>query len=334
MRKRKLTRALLIQILSTARVAFLLLLLLAQTAAAQDYEAYHRDINHAEKCFVTGKIDSALWYYDQAFAAYNFIFAKDAFIAAQICWKNKTDSQKTGQYLMKGAENGLQTSCLTQSIAILSYLNTPEYLLLEPELKKARLRFNRGIDTSLRKEWQMRFDAEQAAKNLPRSNRNNFLRYKEQVERNVASIISLWQKRHIYPGDQITGLLNDCETMSNTNAFYSLAHYDCMATTLDSMLWPAVRLGFLHPRDYAALWQFERLRTESISPSMYTNPACKTCIRSLCKFNLAWFKEKNRISLKEVERNREEFWLCEEQTDQALQLLEQSEGYKLRFGYR
>ncbi|MBL7711414.1 MAG: hypothetical protein JNL13_03075 [Chitinophagaceae bacterium] len=307
--------------------------ILSFSVYAQDYQAYHKDINHAEHLFVHGKIDSALWYYDRAFAAYDFVFAKDAFIAAQVCWKNKNDTEKTGQYLMKGAANGLHTSCLSTAPALYSYLSTQDYLLLEAGLKKARLHFLQHTDTALAREWDMRFKEEQDAKNY-NADRNAFSQYKEQVVRNVASIVSLWQKRRIYPGDRVTGLSNDCETMGNTDAFYSLAHYDCMSTLLDSLLWPAVRGGFLHPRDYATLWEFERLRTKGIDAAKYTNPACRSQVRSLCKFNLNWFRDKDPYSIKEVEANRREFWLCEEQTDKAIELLEQREGYKLRFNYR
>ncbi|HTN17905.1 MAG TPA: hypothetical protein VL092_09510, partial [Chitinophagaceae bacterium] len=59
---------------------FLLRIVPVQVVSAQDYEAYHNYVNTAEKLLVNGKTDSALWYYDQAFAAYDFVFAKDAFI--------------------------------------------------------------------------------------------------------------------------------------------------------------------------------------------------------------------------------------------------------------
>jgi len=319
---RKLIRAAIFAILTSPGICF-----------AADYKAYHAAVNNAERCLVTRQADSAMWYYDRAFAQYDFVFARDALIAAQIAWKNGK-AQKTSNYLIKGAASGLRAECLGTAPILKSFLSSALYQNLRPQLISANSKFISRTDTLLAREWARRFAMEQAAKNRGVVDGSGFEAYRLVVVDNVQAIERLWQQKKVYPGDQRIGPGANCGELGNMHAFYTLAHYDCMATEHANLLWEAVRTGQLHPCDLAALYEFERLRLESVPAGKYTNSRCKADKRKIMKFNLTWFHETDKASLEEARRNRILYWLCDESVDRAKKELEHKEGYKLNFGYR
>ncbi len=78
------------------------------TAIAQekDYIQYHKDINKAEELFfLQSQTDSALYYYDKVFGAYDYIFVKDLVNAAQISIFSDKPYQK---YIEQAFEYGLK----------------------------------------------------------------------------------------------------------------------------------------------------------------------------------------------------------------------------------
>jgi hypothetical protein len=86
----------------------IIILFAVQSAFCQqtDYRLYHQYINLAEThFFVSQNRDSAFYYFDKAFTAFDFIFAKDAINAVQLALYSKRPFQ---HYLIKGYENGLR----------------------------------------------------------------------------------------------------------------------------------------------------------------------------------------------------------------------------------
>lgn len=84
----------------------LLLMPLSILAQETDYRIYHRLINRAEEHFyLKNQTDSAFYYYDKAFANFDYVFAKDAMNAVQLALYSKKNFQ---HYLVKGYENGLR----------------------------------------------------------------------------------------------------------------------------------------------------------------------------------------------------------------------------------
>ena len=76
----------------------------------ENYFKYHRLINKAEEQFFIKKnIDSTLYFYNEVFTSYNFIFVKDLVNAAQIAYFSKKPYR---QYIEQGFEYGLKTDHL------------------------------------------------------------------------------------------------------------------------------------------------------------------------------------------------------------------------------
>ena len=312
-------------------LAFLLSCLQAQELAANaapNYETYHIAINNAEQQLVLGHTDSALAWYRQAFRKYNFIFVKDAANAAQIALHNGRPAQ-ANSFLLKGAASGLRYECLEGIPMLRDYVAKQENGMLRQRMTESCVKFVAGRNKALIAEWNGRYQDEQGAKNDPIDNHESFLQYRDIVRQNVAAIDTLWKSRHLFPADQVLGP-GKCTEMGNMTAFYSLAHYDCSASTFQYILWAAVEAGMLHPREYAALWEFERLREETVKASQQTNGGCKAVLK---KFGVFWYHDTDAVSRAEMAANRSRYWLCPLFVDSALKELKAKEGYVMRFGY-
>ncbi len=307
--------------------AFQCFLLVPSDAFAQHYGKYHKAVNNAEQQMVIGHKDSALHWYRMAFRDYDFIFAKDAVNAAQIALRTPRP-ERADSFLLKGAASGLRLKFLANIPRLAEYVSVPGKEALRQRMTELSGRFTARSDQALTREWKERYREEQTAKNAYHT-RQEFLVYREIVQRNVAAVVKLWKTRHVLPGDRVLGLRNDGDEIEQTWAFYSLAHYDCVASTLEDMLWEAVESGMLHPREFAALWAFERLRSPGDS-TRKTNPGCTAVMK---KFNSAWFSDTDSATLAEVKRNRAKYWLCSHETDLGLSTLARTEGYKFRYSY-
>ncbi|MCW3123337.1 MAG: hypothetical protein JWQ38_2829 [Flavipsychrobacter sp.] len=103
-------------------VLFMLYIPITDVIAQEDYRVYHALVNNAERYFFNeGKVDSALLYYDDAFAKFDFAFASDCFMATQIAvFKN---DKRSRNYIIKSYKNGITPHCWNYSPVLKSLIN-------------------------------------------------------------------------------------------------------------------------------------------------------------------------------------------------------------------
>lgn len=331
------------------RLVFLIIMLFYVTdGRAQDYLNYHIYVNRAENHLVAGNTDSTFYYYDKVFAEYDFIFAKDALIAAQYAWK-QTNKDKTIQYLMKGARNGLRSKCLDVCPVMKTFTEQRFYIELYDSMATANQSHQAGLDREPRAEWKNRQSAMVLA--LGMGEIDEFI---DAVRENVARIKELMAKGK-FPGERFTGLDDDCNKMGDQSVFYSLANYDCVVSEMHDALWAEVKKGNLHPRDFAALWEWEFIKSAKqmkyvtkpfatataynfarihVKENVYVvvNRDCNSSKQKLKRFNL--LLQTDELSVEEYNKNRQLYYLVNLETDEKKRELEAREGYRFFFGHR
>ncbi len=165
----------------------------------QDYRIYHQLINNAERCyFLQGNTDSAFFYYDKAFAAYSFVFARDCYLAAQIACYHK--NEKCTPYLRKCFEMGIDRQQL---------LLSPVLAPVAKDSTAFRKRFKEY--GALRKKYLARIDAalladmirltckDQTDKRMPVA---DYAPRLLQTTNHLAGVM----RRYGYPGEKLIGL--------------------------------------------------------------------------------------------------------------------------------
>jgi hypothetical protein len=320
---------------------FFLFILLHSFANGKDYTLYHNYINLAEYHLVNNRIDSVFYYYDKAFSDYDYIFVKDALIAAQVAWKLK-DAGKTRMYLLKGAESGLRTDCINKIPILASYTETKEYNYSVFDSMKIALGRFESFDVGLSQEWHERG----AAIVMTPDGQSEFMGAVQQNVKRVRELLSVGK----FPGEKFIGVNSDCFELENLSVFNSLANYDCVMMELRNLLWEAVKRGEMHPREFATLWEWEYVRSAysgkvvtsrvfglgmkqhidirtKRNEAALTNPSCDPSKIQPKRFRLLLFL--NDVPNEEINANRREFLICELDTDDKKWQLQEKEGYKL-----
>jgi hypothetical protein len=259
--------------------------------AQDDYRIYHRCINNAERCFfLEGKTDSAYRYYDMAFSKFDFVFAKDCFMAAQIACYNKSD--KYISYLKKGFKNGLRPDHLKYSRVLVSL--TKDSIAFNKKFsdyKELRKVYLKRINVIVLKQVIKHVSLDQSEKNFRYSDNDweGENTYAKKLEKHLNFMASLI-KQIGFPGDKLNGIdqediLNElghdssdyidlynliykdpkyhtqrgqfeiCDgCISQEHVFALLYHQNC-AYGLFSKDWEKLIIsGEIHPRDVAMLY--------------------------------------------------------------------------------
>ena len=254
------------------RRLLLALLFCVNCASAQDYTLYHRLVNNAERLFFLNRdVESALRCYDSAFAAFDFVFVKDCYMAAQIAY-SQTDKRYVA-YMRKGFAHGLQpwhmkmapvfAPLVNDSVAMMR--NFPDY----PSLRKKYLTGIKvgvlrniikkaAIDLSEIQSLPDKIYADGAKKNV---------RYVEELIRSVGfpgdKTIGIFQSdimRELgFRGQDITEYqwgrttLDQDSCLSQTLSIPMLLNRKCTYLVLRPY-WPKlIKSGEVHPRDVAQL---------------------------------------------------------------------------------
>lgn len=241
-------------------------------SAAQDYRHYHTLVNNAERCFFLERnTDSALCYYDSAFKAFDFVFVKDCYMAAQIAYSQK--DKRYIAYMRKGFAHGLQpwhmklapvfTTLVKDSLAMMR--NFRDYPLLRKKylagIKVGVLRNiirKAAIDLSEIQSMPDKIYADGAKKNV---------RYVEELIRSVGfpgdKVMGIFQSDIMnelgYPGQDITeyqwgrGMLDNDSCLSQTLVTPMLLNRKCTYLVLRPYWLKLIGNGEIHPRDVAQL---------------------------------------------------------------------------------
>lgn len=179
---------------------FSLALLLPLFAYSQkiDYRDYHLNINKAEELFfMQQKVDSCLYYYDNVFSTYDFIFVKDLVNAAQIALFSKKPYKK---YIEQAFTQGLKLETIEKYALFKKVIPTlKKDKRLIKKYKIARSNYIKKIDFEYL-DWLYK-NAIQDQKDK----RLKWFKYMNLVYKTSNRMMDLTQKKG-FPGDKIIGL--------------------------------------------------------------------------------------------------------------------------------
>jgi hypothetical protein len=238
-----------------------------------DYTKYHTLINKAEELyFMEHKTDSTLFYYNQVFKEYNFIYVKDLVNAAQIALFEKRPYRF---YIEKGFEQGLK-------IAHLNY-----YPLFKKELQKLQK------DTKLIKTYNQNRKKYIARIDFDYRNTIYYLAIKDQLNKQKPKYHNIvyqttqkllkYIKNKGFPGDKLIGIEDNSifreigksyldlyqqrkkhkelfhmnseeESLSTVWAQIILVHNPCSYYLLKKTLLNEIKKGNIHPRDVGLIY--------------------------------------------------------------------------------
>lgn len=236
-------------------------------AAAQDYRLYHELINRAEVCFfIKNNPDSAFYYYDKAFATFDFVFASDCFMSAQMAYSRM--NLKYVSYLNKGFQNGVRREDLSLSKAFTPLTKPVSFSATFPAYISLRKKYLKRIRAGLLKRMTREVSADRAEKNF------DMAVYAPIINKRIASFETL-AKANGFPGDKLIGLseMNIMSelgfdsadykvpfdesyytALSQTQIFPMLVHHECTYTWLKSYWEGWIKRGEIHPREVALLY--------------------------------------------------------------------------------
>ncbi len=243
--------------------AVLFILLLANSPAySKDYRFYFRQIQRAEECMLNEEFVSSLKHYDSAFAQYDFKFARDCYMAAQVS-AHLHEYDRTYKYLCMALEGGVRYDCLYLSGVFKDFRNSSQAKKIAEVQKELSLKANRKVDTVLNKEFSKRYALEQAVK----GDKGNT--YYTTLEDNFDRIHQLVSKG-IFPGEKIMGLDNQFDRVKIswfTDCSYgagfaipTLLHYSYSFDVLAPKLVECMLQGQLSPATIVQIYIFSKYR--------------------------------------------------------------------------
>lgn len=246
--------------------------------AQANYFEYHKQINFAEEHVGNEQFSKALDIYNAVFGAYDYVFVKDYVIAAQIALLVNSE-QKVSEYLERAIIEGYQCVCVERNPIFKDYITTNSWSAIKSREKEYRKNYYSRIRTDLLIEFSKRFKYEQDTKTEYEDRK----KYKANVISNYNRIKSLMDSL-VFPSERIIGLdqsniprsdngLSDC-SLGNSKVIVTLLHYDNPITDIgiDSFK-KAIELGFLHPKEFAAIFNFEKNNYSRITKDININKA-------------------------------------------------------------
>jgi len=290
-----------------------------------DYFDYHQQMNEAFELLSEEDFSAARQKMERTFNQFDFVFAKDYLIAAQLFAKDK-DYVNAIKYLEKALQGGCLLDC-TQDIGVFNELKSLSVwntlLTKEIELRKSYLK---SIDINLLEEFSKRYQQEQEQKKTEY--------YQLTVYDNFKRIVEITEEKG-FPGERLIGLdyeqlapkCEDCD-LGNSKVIVTFLHYDHPIAELgDSLFINAIRQGNLHPREFAAIYNYEKSKV-----SVLYKKSLKT-FEPLPEyhFNLPFKKKVEDLEL--VNSDRKKFGIGRVEVDEKLELIADEYGMKFMFGY-
>lgn len=251
----------------------------SQHITEHNYLVYHKEILHAENLCLIGKLDKGIAAYVAIFEKYPKAFAKDCFIALQICAYAK-DTANAPTLFKKGFENGISWSIAISSRHVRDLFR--HYPYLEKKMKKVynvcREPYINSLDLALRyKIYNMK--REDGYYKLKVNHQQDVwdtlgeANYTKVLDEHARFMSELLNTRS-YPGEHVIGIYDkeidnvpenmlvvDGDTVdfwhNTSNLFltdYSnrlFLHHPFLFQKLQSKLLDAVMNGELSPREYA-----------------------------------------------------------------------------------
>lgn len=320
---------------------------LTTIAQEKDYIQYHKDINKAEELFfMRSQTDSALYYYDKVFQAYDFIFVKDLVNAAQISIFTNKPYLK---YIERGFEYGLKLEHLK------SY---PLFSKVLPHLSKDKKM--KTLYDEKRKIYLSKIDFEyldqiykMAIQDQKMKSQNN---YQNNILKTTDKLRNLTLKKG-FPGERLLGIsdstifkeinkpyLNLYEQRKNDESLFymnsdekilaqewslvMLVHNDCSYKLYHKILLDEVKKGNIHPRDVGLIYDnmFRNYRNDY--PSYCGAVNFKGAYRLNIFTDYSNFKDINQTN-----QMREELYIVSTYVDDKKRDYEFDYGFKLFSGF-
>ncbi len=296
--------------------------------AQEDYFDYHRSINSTEELIGQEKFADAVGGYDVIFKEYDYVFLKDLLIAAQVAYLS-SDVEKTNEWLLRAVANGYECGCITVMPVFKEYVKTDGWIQIVSKSSGLHDEYLASIDLGLHYEFHHRYKQEQENKTTDR----NF----EIVYSNYKRIKSLMDSMP-FPSERLIGIDNDtifptvrggsltnCSA-GNSKIIPTLLHYDNPITDigLDKFV-DAVKLGHLHPNQFASIYTFE---TNYVS-RLNNNRSINKPDLPEYYFNFSFGRKSNDFD--RVDKDRSKFGISSLETDKNLMMV--AEKYNVRFNY-
>ena len=291
-----------------------------------DFLDYHQKFIKIEDLIVNENFKEAETELEPLLKEYEPSFVKDYIILAQICLMNK-DKSKSIIWLKKSMEYGAKLNCLKEIQFLNENITTDDWDKIKMESKDLKTIYYSKINISLGKSFNRNYQKEQDDKSEKS--------YRGVVNSNFNKIKSLTDKG-TFPGEYLIGIddadvapkISEC-SFGNSKAIVTLLHYDYPIIELtENVLVTAIKKGQLHPRDFAAIFTFEKNRNSKLYYSSYKTK------KNLPNYNFGFPFEERKDNAEKINADRKKFGICSLETDKKKEFIEEKYGMKLQFGYR
>jgi hypothetical protein len=284
------------------------LLPLRMAAQERDYTIYHKAIASAEDTLAGEHFEEALKIYKNTFHDFDFVFAKDAFVACQIAGYLKKKDEFDSLYSIC-AKQGISYVLLKKTKWIANQMRSDSIKYFN--IHKANYQiYLSHLNLPLRKEIASRFQQEQELKGASQN------RYHQIVNENFDRIQEL-TKQGLFPGERIIGLDFGSAPgqpasldmyISNDFTYASLLHHPYSYDSLKTYLRDEIRKGITTPDEVVYLYSFEQTQTSVL----YSKNQKRDPNKYLKCYNYPFGTQSKNIAA--VNANRKEAGLCRYET--------------------
>jgi len=300
--------------------------------AQDDYSEYHQSIILVEDLISNEKFADAVKEYNKIFEAYDYVFLKDILIAAQVAYLSD-DIEKTNEWLLRAVTDGYDCNCIKKLPIFKEYIDLDEWKKIESQYEELNDEYLTTIDLGLHYEFHHRYKQEQ-------ENKSNRIKYKDIVTDNYRRIKSLMDSIP-FPSERIVGIddgaifpttiggsLSNCEA-GNSKVIPTLLHYDNPITDIGiDKFSAALKLGHLHPRQFASIYSFESNYVSRLSGNRSVNkPRLPEYF-----FNFGFGKKID--DFERVNSDRRKFGICSLETEKKLEIVSKKYNIRISYGYK
>lgn len=297
-----------------------------------NYFKYHKEINKAEKLYAEEDFNSSLNIYTEVFEKFEYVFLKDLIIAAQIAvLDSKEDLAIT--WLERAVKNGFDCNCITKFKVLNKISSKNKWLDIVSNSQIYYDQYLAKIDEKLHREFHHRYKTERETNSSKEKSK-----YLKVVQNNFNRTKKLMNSIP-FPSERIIGIDNDsifttsknklrnCE-VANSKVISTLLNQDKAISKIGiEKFIEAIKLGHLHPRQFANIYSFENNLVTRISAELPYIPEIPQYY-----FNFPF--DEIHFDIKRVNQDRSQFGICEFQIDKKKETIAEKYNLKVDFGYK
>lgn len=285
-----------------------------QSKDDQDYRIYHQQIIEVEKLICDEEFGEAFSLLEKVFNDYDFVFARDYKIAAQLALY----LEKKGialQYIKAGMAAGWQLKALEKNKYLAQLRNEADWNIIEQEYPDLQKEYSASIDQSTRENVREMFKKDQgkALGALFRigdkaQEKYAMKKFAPHSEIQMTNLIKILENQG-YPGERLIG--NDywmSTIISHHNSISrSYAQMDTLYSFIKPMLYQAIKEGQISPYECAMIddWYIAVSTNRTESGYGFLNPPEQTTLSetNLLRHRIGLRSIALRNNLVEVENN-------------------------------